>query len=137
MAATNTPDLAARMMRAAQLDVTLYEEVEADEGASGQAALVVLLVGMASGVGHGLGAMAQGHHTAPLIVGAIGGGLSGLLGWLVWAVLTYWIGTRLFGGTASIGEMLRTLGFAQSPGILMLFCFIPLLGWLIQAVVWE
>jgi hypothetical protein len=135
MAAAGTPELVARMTRAAQLDDTLYEEVEADESATGQAALVVLLVGMASGLGHGLYEMMHGHGAPPLIVGVIGGGLGQLIGWVVWAVLTYWIGTSLFKGTATPGEMLRTLGFAQSPGVLIALSFIPFLGWVIHAVV--
>jgi hypothetical protein len=135
MAAAGTPDLVARMTRAAQLDDTLYEEVEADESATGQAALVVLLAGMASGLGHGLSEMIQGHGAPPLIVGLIGGGLGQLIGWAIWAFLTYWIGTSLFKGTATPGEMLRTLGFAQSPGVLIALSFIPFLGWIIRAVV--
>ena len=34
----------------------------------------------------------------------------------------------LFGGTATIGELLRTLGYATSPGILRILSFIPVLG---------
>jgi hypothetical protein len=135
MAAAGTPDLVARMIRAAQLDVTLYEEVEADESASGQAALVVLLAGLASGFGHGLAEMLGGHGSTTLVVGMIGGGVGQLVAWVIWALLTYLIGTGLFKGTATPGEMLRTLGFAQSPGVLSALVFIPLLGWLISAVV--
>jgi hypothetical protein len=132
--AAGTSDLVARMQRAARLDVALYEEVEADEGASGQAALVVLLVGMAGGLGEGLGQMRHGHGGAPLIVGVVAGGIGGLIGWVIWAVVTYFIGTALFRGTATPGEMLRTLGFAQSPGVLNALGFIPILGWLIHTV---
>jgi hypothetical protein len=135
MAAAGTPDLVARMTRAAQLDVALYEEVEVDESATGQAALVVLLAGLASGFGHGLSQMIAGHGGAPLAVGMIGGGIAQLIGWVIWALLTYWIGTSLFKGTATPGEMLRTLGFAQSPGVLIALSFIPIVGWLIHVVV--
>ena len=44
----NLPD---RMIRAAKLDVSLYEEVEADKGAMGQATAVVVLSSVAAGVG--------------------------------------------------------------------------------------
>jgi hypothetical protein len=135
MAAAGSSDLVARMTRAAQLDTSLYEEVEADESASGQAALVVVLVGMASGLGHGLWEMMQGHGSAALVVGAVGGAVGQLIGWVIWAFLTYWIGTSLFKGTATYGEMLRTLGFAQSPGVLIVLSFIPILGWVIHVVV--
>ena len=40
-----------RMIRAAKLDSHLYEEVEADTGAMGQAMLVVVLSSIAAGIG--------------------------------------------------------------------------------------
>ena len=40
-----------RIIRAAKLDVSLYEEVEADKGAMGQAMAVVVLSSIAAGVG--------------------------------------------------------------------------------------
>jgi hypothetical protein len=43
--------LVGRMIRAAKLDVDLYEEVEADTGATGQAMLVVVLSSVAAGIG--------------------------------------------------------------------------------------
>jgi hypothetical protein len=39
------------MIRAAKLDATLYEEVEADKGAMGQAMAVVILSSVAAGIG--------------------------------------------------------------------------------------
>ena len=42
-----------RMIRAAKLDAQLYEEVEADKGALGQAMGVVVLASIANGVGSG------------------------------------------------------------------------------------
>jgi hypothetical protein len=138
MAEAQRSTLTVRMIRAAQLDVTLFEEVEADETATGQAALVVLLVGMIGGFACALGQM-EGHpHGSPIgaPIGMIVGGIAALVGWWIWAMLTYWIGTRLFGGTATPGEMLRTLGFAQSPGLLTILAFIPLLHWPIHAVAW-
>ena len=40
-----------RIIRAAKLDVNLYEEVEADKGALSQAMVVVVLSGIAAGIG--------------------------------------------------------------------------------------
>ena len=40
-----------RIIRACKLDVSLYEEVEADKSATFQAALVVILSSLAAGVG--------------------------------------------------------------------------------------
>jgi hypothetical protein len=123
-----------RMIRAARLDNNLYEEVEADTTATRQAALVVVIVAVASAIGGAIaGAMAG---DAGAILGSlIGGIVSGLLGWVVWSYITYFVGTSLFGGTATPGEMLRTIGFANSPGVLNVLSFIPIVGGIISLVV--
>ncbi len=89
----------ARMKGAAALDISVYEEVEADTDATGQAAGVVAIVAVAQAVG----AIGQGG------VGIIAALIGALLGWLVWAGITYLIGDKLLGGTATWGELLRTL----------------------------
>lgn len=112
-----------RVIGAAKLDINTYEEVEADEGATMQAAGVVLLAALAQAVG------ASGSGSA------IGAAIGGLVGWAIWAGLTYMIGAYVFKGTATWGELLRTLGFAQSPRFLLVLGFIPVIGWLLGAVV--
>lgn len=116
-------DLFSRMLRAAKLDVHLYEEVEADEGALPQATLVVVLSSLAAGVG---GIFSYGFMA--IIIGTI----SALIGWYVWAFLTYYIGTKLLPEEqteADYGQLLRTLGFASSPGLIRVLGVIPgLLG---------
>ncbi len=114
-----------RMIGAARLDVNTYEEVEADQSATGQAALVVAIVAVASAIGH----LGDGG------IGIVTGLLSAIVGWVLWAGITYFIGDKVFGGTATWGELLRTLGFAQAPGVLLVLGIIPLLGGLVQAVV--
>lgn len=111
-----------RMKRAALLDPHVYEEVEADTTATGQAATVVAIVAVAQG----LGAASLGPS------GIIAGTVAALLAWLVWAGVTYVIGDKLLGGTATWGELLRTLGFAQTPGVLGLLVFLPVFGGLIR-----
>ncbi len=111
-----------RMLRAAKLDVELYEEVEHDEGALGQATTVVVLSSIAAGIGTlGIGGLA----------GLVSGTLAALLGWYVWAFLTYYIGTRLLPEPqteADHGQLLRTLGFASAPGLIRVAGIIPGLG---------
>ncbi len=113
-----------RMQGAAFLDIETFEEVEHDESATGQAAAVVALVAVAQAIGGaGDGVLAAG-----------GAALGALVGWGIWAGVTYLVGTKIFEGTATWGELLRTLGFAQAPGILAILGVIPLLGvvtWLI------
>ena len=118
-----------RMIGAAMLDTSVYEEVEADRNATGQAAAVVAIVAVCAAIG-GSGGGVKG------IIGAI---VSAFLGWLIMSALTYFIGTKLFGGTADMGEMLRTLGFAQSPGVIAILGIIPFLGRLVvfAVAIWQ
>ena len=119
------------MVGAAKLNVGVYEEVEADTGATGQAMGVVLLSSLAGGIGSvGLGAGGSG--------GVVAGGIGALLGWVSWAFVTYLIGTRLLPEPqtrADVGELMRTLGFAQSPGLVRILGVIPVLGPLVLIVV--
>lgn len=120
-----TSSFTERMIGAAMLNVAIYEEVEHDQSATGQAAVVVVLAAIASAIGsagEGLG-------------GALAGLVSALFGWLLWAGVTYFVGTKLFGGIATWGELLRTLGFAQAPRLLLVAAIVPVLGVLVALVV--
>src|SRR5579859_6201481 len=127
---TASPSIVNRMLRAARLEVPLYEEVEADLTATNQALLVVVLVAVANGIGAGIAGAGSGR-----LVGAlVGGVLTGLIGWAVWSYVVYFVGTRFFGGTATYGELLRTLGFAESPGVLYILGVIPVVGGIVAIV---
>ena len=111
-----------RIVRAAKLEVALYEEVEADKSALGQAMGVVVLSSVAAGLGTAL----RGGLTGMLL-----GVLIALVGWYVWAYLTYLIGAKLLPEPqtkADHKELLRTVGFASSPGLIRVLGLIPGLG---------
>lgn len=127
-----------RMMRAARLDSNVFEEVEADLGATSQAATVVGIVALCSGLGNGIATAMTGDTV--LAVGAfIGGIVFAFIGWVAWSYITYWIGTSIFKGQATPGELLRTVGFAQTPGVLNILAFVPFLGGLVglAAAIWS
>jgi len=108
-----------RIIRAAKLDVNLYEEVEADKGALRQAMGVVLL----SSIAAGLGSIERIGFSGILI-----GTITALISWYVWAYLTYFIGTKLLPEPktkADHGELLRTVGFSSSPGLIRVLGIIP------------
>jgi hypothetical protein len=108
-----------RIIGAAKLDVQLYEEVEADRGAMGQAVAVVVLASIAAGIGSiGL------RGASGLVMGTIGA----LIGWFIWSYLTYFIGTKFLPEPqtrADYGELLRTIGFSSSPGMIRILGIIP------------
>lgn len=108
-----------RMLRAAKLETQLYEEVEADHGALGQAMAVVVLSSLSAGIG----SLSQGGSGAFFF-----GILAALVGWFAWAFLTYIIGTKVLPTPhtkADYGELLRTIGFSSSPGVIRILGIFP------------
>jgi hypothetical protein len=118
---TATNGFIMRLIGAAALDVAIYEEVEADRGATAQAVVVVILSSLAAGIGsRGFGGASPG--TMVLIT------IAALIGWAAWALVTLQIGGRLMPEPQTqvdIGELLRTIGFASTPGLLRVFGVIP------------
>ena len=114
-----------RLVGALRLDASVYEEVEHDEGALPQAAGVVALAAVCAGIG---GAAGGG---TGLVVGVLGA----VIGWLVSAGIIWFIGVRLMEHTSNYPELLRTIGFASSPQVLLVLAAIPVLGWSVRGVV--
>ena len=122
-----------RAIGAAKLDVATYEEVEHDPEAMGQAVIVILVVALAAGIG----AVTTGG-----IGGLVVGALASVVGWFLWAGITFLVGTKLLPGPntqADFGQVLRTLGFSAAPGVFQIFGVIPILGWIIAlaASIWQ
>jgi hypothetical protein len=114
--------LITRCLGAARLDAATYEDVEADEGVTGQAMLVVALSSIAAGIG----AADQAG-----VSGIVGGTVVAVIAWFVWAGLVTLIGTRLLPEAttrADLGQVIRTTGFSASPGMLQVFGIIPGIG---------
>jgi len=125
-------DLKDRMIRAAKLDVKLYEEVEADAGALREAMIVVVLSSVAAGIG-AIGRVG--------VNGVLIGTIATLIGWYIWAYLTFFIGTKILPEPqtkADPGELLRTIGFASAPGVIRVFGIIGPISGIINlvAAVW-
>jgi hypothetical protein len=118
-----------RVVGAARLDIATYEEVEADPTATPQAMGVVALAALSAGIG----ALTTGG------TGVVGSLVGALVGWAAWAAVIWLIGTKLLPEPqteADIGQLLRTIGFAASPGLLLVLRLVPLIGGLIALVIW-
>lgn len=150
-----------RIMGVFKLDKATFAEIEGDQSATSQAAIVVVLVALVAGIGAAVAAVMLNRTMPGLMEGLSESGIEGLdlsmvpqmspvgaflnavigaiLSWLVWSALTYFIGTKLFGATADMGEMLRVIGFAQAPRLLSGLSFIPCLGGILSLVglVWA
>ena len=114
-----------RIVRAIRLDPTLYRQVADDEQYTTEAFMIVLIVSLFSAGGAAIGAaMADTNPVLTFITNLLS---TVLLGWLLWAVIAYFVGTAL-DGKSGITEMARTLGYANAPGLLGVFAFIPCIG---------
>jgi hypothetical protein len=114
-----------RILRVVRLDWTVFREIAEDQSAMTEAAIIVVVATFLSAIGSGI---ASGNFILGFLVSWI---LAILVGWLGWAVLTYFVGTTLFKGKTDIPEMMRVLGYANAPNLLGLFSFIPCVGWLL------
>ena len=126
-----------RMMRAGRLDASFYEEMETEEDALAHAIMVALLTSAATGIGLGLAGLLGGAGAIWFLWGLLSGFLASLVGWFAWVLITFFSGTTFLRGPerASMAELTRTLGFANSPGVLRILIFMPMLGWLITLLV--
>lgn len=127
-----------RMIGAARLQVSTFEDVESDRSATRQALAVVIVVAIATGVGTGSALPATEGGIGTLLFGIV----VGLVGWVLWAWITYLVGTKLLSAPqtqADWGQLARALAFAQSPGVLKVFGAVPVIGLplFIAASLWQ
>jgi hypothetical protein len=128
-----------RIMGVFALNPQTFNEIENDQTATTQAAIVVALVALAGMLGSLI---------TSLLGSAFAGDMSGMgstflsliigfvltfVNWFIWSAVTYFVGTSLFNGTADMGEMLRVIGFAYAPRILVI---IPCIGWIV-GLIWS
>jgi hypothetical protein len=126
------------------LESEAFKEVEHDEKATGQAALVVIVASILAAMGAAsdpfVGALASGlspwsFGSGSALVVLLGVIIWSILAWLVWAFATYLIGAKIFHGKATYGEMLRVTGFAYAPLAFMVLSAIPCIGFAISLIV--
>jgi len=118
-----------RMLGALRLQDDVYEEVEADQKATGEAAFIIVATSLVSGAVNGV------------LTGASSGffgALGSLLGWAFYAWVAYIVGVKLFPGPqtkSSWGELARTLGYANTARFLIVFELVPGLQAITRTVV--
>lgn len=131
MGPTSRTSFPLRMWRAALLHADTYEEVEADRGSIGQAFAVVLMASSAGALGTWL-RVAMGHtlpaNALPLPLHLALIVLEPLTVWLVSSAFAYMVGATFLRGPETetdYAEVLRTTGFAFTPGLLLFFVWLP------------
>jgi hypothetical protein len=120
---------AARVKGVLFLDARTFEEIEADTSANGQALLVVIVASLAAGLGAGI--QLGG-------IGLLRETIGALVGWVMWAGVTWVIGSKLLPEPQTrtdMGELLRVIGYAYAPQLFAFFAFLPFLGVVISTIV--
>ncbi len=86
----------------------------------------MVIIALVTGVGAGI---SNAIFSRSFFGGFLSTLIGSVIGWLLWSAVTWFVGTRLFGGQADINEMLRVLGFAYIPLVLFIVpCVGPLVG---------
>lgn len=111
----------ARTLRVLEFDRSVYAEVERDPAGTRQAALVVAVVAACAA----LGTVLLGGWHPGAILGAV---LAALIRWLLWSGVDELIGTVLFRRPMSLQRLVRALGYAQTPQVLAVLAFVPVMG---------
>lgn len=141
-----------RIIGVLKLDVETYEAIEHDEGATMQAAMVVLVVAIVAAIGAGFAANAlggladnlggiEGFEDLPSfgaqmspVGSAVSAFINTFIGWILWSYITYFVGTRMFDGKATPQQMMRVIGFAMVPRVLSIIPCFGLIGWIYSLV---
>lgn len=108
----------------------------------GQALGVVILVTICGAIGGLVSDLMSGASGLGIILGLCFGLAFGIVRWALWVTVILMVGGGLLrtGNTQiSWSEMGRVLGFAYTPGVLAIFSWVPVVGWLISvaAFIWT
>jgi len=115
-----------RVVGALKLDANTFEDIERDPTAMGQAVGIIALAALASSLGN----IWTGSIFAMVL--AV---VASLLGYLLWAVVVWLVGTRVMPEPqthADFPEAFRVVAFAAAPGLLGVVSIIPFLGWILM-----
>lgn len=109
--------LSSELIRAVRLDADLYAEARADATATTRSLAVVALVALAHGVGGIIRSIA--FERDPLLESFVIGVQGEIVFWVVAGAVIYLVGGYVLGGRGTYGQVLRPLGFASAPGLLI------------------
>ncbi len=112
-----------RIMRVIKLDFPVFKEIESDSKATTEAAIIVVITTLLSAFGSAVG---SGRFFSAFISEVF----SGIVGWVAWAVVAYFVAKSLFSGKGTLEGMLRVLGYANAPRLLGILGIIPCVGWI-------
>ena len=112
-----------RIMRIIKLDFSVFKEIESDPQATKQAAIIVAVASVLSGIGAAAGAARPANGFVSELIG-------GFIGWFVWSYVSQFVGRMLYQSKGSLNEVLRVVGYANAPRLLGILGIIPCVGWI-------
>ena len=114
---------------AAAFDSRVYKAIADSPEAVFRSLLVVTLAGIAFGLGMRTVAI-EGRDEGPTMLMLLGFATV-ITGWLLWATVVYLLGTLLLGGKARHRDLMRSMGMAYGPGLLLALVAVPTVEWTI------
>jgi hypothetical protein len=112
-----------RIIRIIKLDFPVFKDIESDPEATTQAAIVVAAASVLSAIGSAAGSQRP-------VMAFLGGVISGVLGWIVWSYVSYFVGNVLYKSQGTFENVLRVIGYANAPQLLGILNIIPCVGWI-------
>ena len=117
-----------RVIRVFSFDLSVFQEVEEDQAAIQQAWAIVVIAAVASTIGSAIGSLLDGRGFVGFLLSLILTPIAFIVGYFLWALITYLVGVNLFQAQTDFDEMQRVIGFAQAPRVLGILAIIPCLG---------
>jgi hypothetical protein len=112
-----------RILRIIKLDFSVFKEIESDPQATVEAAIIVAVTILLSAISS---AVTSDHAVGTFVITLV----NGLVGWVVWSAVTFFVGKTMFRGGGTLEQMLRVIGYAHAPRILSVLRIIPCVGWI-------
>jgi hypothetical protein len=113
-----------RIIRAFKLDKTLYRQVADDAAFTQEAVILAVVVSLIASASAFFGSDPIRNFIFQLLNNL-------LFGWVLWALVAYFVGSTFFKGRSAPMEMLRTLAYA---GVFRVLGLIPCVGWVAALV---
>ncbi len=112
-----------RMLKVSRLNSSAYLELRNDQAATGQSIAALFLASLSYAIGSSLRFEPFGLYG--LVVGIMAQLILSMFAGLIWALIAFFLGTKLFQGKASFWQLARPLFFSATPGVFFILIGIP------------
>lgn len=128
---TSFQSLPSYLGRLVRLDLTVFDDVKEDVGATVPALAVVLVASLVAGLGSWLWWVlgdTPGKNGEAFLKTFLLGGIFQALLWVLWVYIAAMLLSRFFGASADLNQMMRTMGLAFAPMVIAILMVIDVLA---------